>query len=620
MSVAPRGPFVLLLPVLAVCLLPGPVLLGLWESLTYFHTFGAVEAPLSFLIAPRANIAGQGYALLEMARPLMAALGLPAGLVAFRLPAVAFSLLSLVLFFIVARRPFGPWAALGATALLAANPLFFQAGHMMTVLVVSGAALLFLIERLQALESRYWDPKAWIGAGLAMALVAPHYGPARIFSFALAGLWFLRAFWLLRPVPDGGTIRGGLVVLSAFAAGAALLVLGSLDARNLLALAQFPTFLFPRDSDIAVLQYSPGTSGVAGVGTMLAVNLRILAESVAGLTGDFHARHASYVFSDFRYPLLTPAVAVLAALGLAVALARWRRRLPVFATPWASVLAMLAVFIVPVLFSLVMLKPEGPFATLSVHRLYFCLIPLHLLVAALLHRIGEARAFARLPAAAGAVVAAIFCAQVLDLVAERNWFANRSFAPGWERSGTGIEKLWDDGAPNRDRRDYDFFSHLQQHAQYANVARAMARALGPAKGVRRIVYVDVNRFTEAPVVPGGLHYIAGRNYHAVFLALYAGEAGLRLDPVVMVDAARSPIRPDLMAGLAYRGRPREYSALMERGPDGRLAYVAGAVLVPVAVPVAGRLAEDLLVTTPEEEAGARKLLQQQGAPFETVRL
>lgn len=611
-------PALLLLPVLLVCLLPGPVLLGTWESLTYFHTFGAVEAPLTFLIAPRANIAGQGYALLEAARPLIPALGLEPGLAGFRVPAMVASLLTLLLFFVVARRAFGAWPALGAAALLAVNPLFFQVGHMMSVLVLSGAALLFLVERLQALEARYWSLGAWLGTGLALALVALHYGPARIFAAALLGLWLLRAAWRLRG-PAGAPVRRGIVVLACAGMAAALVVLGLLDARNLLSVAQLPTFFFPRDSDIAVLQYAPGAAGVAGVATMLETNLRIVAESFAGWTGDYHARHPSYVLADFRMPLLTPAVAVLAAAGLLVALGRWRRRTPIFGAPWAEVMVMLAVFLVPVLFSLVLLKPEGPFATLSVHRLYFCLFPLHLLVAALLQRVGEVRipAMAR---GAGMLVAALFVAQLLDLVAERNAFANLAFAPGWERAGPGIEKRWDDGAPNRDRREYDFYSHLQQHAQYANVAREMARRVEGRAPVPRIIYVDVNRFSEAPLTPAGLHYISGRNFHAVFLALYAREAGLRIDPVAMVDASRAPVRPDLMAGLAYRGRPREYSALLESGGDGRLRYVPGTALAPVVLPLAGMPAGDLLATTPEEEAGARELMRRQGTAYELVRL
>ena len=43
-------------------------------------------------------------------------------------------------------------------------------------------------------------------------------------------------------------------------------------------------------------------------------------------------------------------------------------------------------------------------------------------------------------------------------------------------------------------------------------------------------------------------------------------------------------------------------------------------LVPVILPLAGAPAWNLLVTTPEEEEGARRLLQQRGESFETVRI
>ena len=75
-----------------------------------------------------------------------------------------------------------------------------------------------------------------------------------------------------------------------------------------------------------------------------------------------------------------------------------------------------------------------------------------------------------------------------------------------------------------------------------------------------------------------------------------------------------------MGGLAYRGKPREYSALMELDAKGRLAYKRGDPIAPVIVKLTGAAARDILVTTPEEEAGARSLLEKQGTPYELVRL
>ena len=179
--------------------------------------------------------------------------------------------------------------------------------------------------------------------------------------------------------------------------------------------------------------------------------------------------------------------------------------------------------------------------------------------------------------------------------------------------------------PNIDRRGYPRLAGLQ-HAQYANVAKQIAERLrmqgdGPAKGgARRIVFVDVNKFSEAPIMPVGLHYIAHRNFHSIFLALYAGHEGMNLNPIVMVDPERKPIRPYLMSGLAYEGKPREYSALMDLDQNRLLVYRNGGGITPVIVKLTGEPAYDILVTTPEEEAGARSLLEKQNIPIEYVKI
>ena len=327
-----RAAYLLLLPALLLFgLLPGPALLGNWESLTFYHTFGAIEAPLSFLIAPRANIGGQGYAILEVARAIIQELRLPLNLAAFRIPAVALGIASLLLFFTICRRYFGAWPALGATALLAVNPVFFQMGHMMTVAVASGAALLFVIERLQALELRYWDTKAWLGLSAAMALVSLLYGPGRIFAVILVGLWLAKACWLLGRAAGGKDVLRGIARQAGYSVAAFLVLLALLDPRNLVAVLRFGSFLFPTNAE--TMEFVPNAAGDGGLWRMLGINFRILLDSFLGWTGDYHSQYSSYVFSDFRFPLMHPLVALLAILGLAAALRRGLRRSVILATP-----------------------------------------------------------------------------------------------------------------------------------------------------------------------------------------------------------------------------------------------------------------------------------------------
>jgi hypothetical protein len=619
-------PYLLLIPVLLIGLLPGPALLGVWESLAFYHTFGAVEAPLSLLIVSRADIGGQGYALVEICRWLIQDLQLPLTLATYRIVPVALGALSLLLFFVVSRRYFGAWPAIGATALLAANQVFFQVQHMVSVLVVSGTALLFLIERLQALEVKYWDVKVWTGLGLAMALVAPHYGPGRIFAVALIGLWFARAYWLLREIPGSAAVQRGIWRLGAYSIIILLVLLALLDYRNPMFILRFLSFLFPATSDIAVLQYSTDIAGDGGFATTLKLNLRILFDSLFGQIGDYHSQYPSHFLADFRYPLIDAPVLVFVIPGLFLSLLQIGRRTLMFATPWGNILAMLAVFTLPLLLSLVMLRPEGTISTLSVHRMYFALIPLHLLVAALLNWVGNSSIKRVWKGALIFCLIAIGLTQVMNIVNEHSRFESQVYAAPWQRHGPEIRGYWDDHMPNRDRREYPALSHFQQHAQYANVARRIAAELqvrsniAPHGSLRRIIFVDVSRFSETPTSPPSLTYIAGRNFHSIFLALYAGQAGANLNPVLMVDKSRTPIRPDLLSGLVYAGAPREYSGLMNLDESGLLTYAKGQNLVPVIVKVSGTAEYDILATTVEEESGARRLLTEANVPFEYVRL
>lgn len=616
-------PYSLLIPVLLVGFLPGPALLGIWESLTYYHTFGAVSSPLCLLIAPRANVGGQGYALLEMARPIIHGLHLPLNLWTFRVPAVLFGTVSLLLFFTICRRYFKTWPALGATALLAGNQVFFQYEHMMTVVVVSGAALLFVIERLQALEFKYWDAKIWAGFALSVAVVSLNYGPARIFSVILIGLWFAKIYWQLKKVPGSNTLRHGIWVLGVYSAAAATFLLTLLDYRNLVSILRFSTFLFPKNAE--TMTFTAASEGGPGFAIMLGTNLRILSDSLLGNIGEFYSRFPSYILADFRFPLLNKFVVPFVFLGLVVTIISWRRRGMLLATPWGSLLAMLAVFSLPLLTSSVVLKSDGLLATLSSHRMYFCLFPMHLLIAAFFYWVATCGVGRTGKYGVALCATAIFCGMTVNLYEEQLRFKNQVFATNWQKHGQEIWKTWDDHAPNVDRRDYTFVSHLQQHAQYANVARQIAdklreQRIGTTSMARRIIFVDVNKFSEAPITPGGLDYIAHRNYHSIFLTLYAGQEGVPLNPVVMVDPKRRPIAPGLMSGLAYKGKPREYSALTELDKKGRLVYKGGQEIIPVVVELTGASSYDILVTTPEEEAGARQLLEKEHIPFEYVKI
>jgi hypothetical protein len=433
-------------------------------------------------------------------------------------------------------------------------------------------------------------------------------------------------YWQLKEIPGSKTIRHGIWILGGYSAVILLFLLALLDYRNLISILRFPSFLFPPGSDIAVLEYTADIAGEGRLVKTLTVNAQILFTSIFAHVGNYHSQYSSYIFADYRYPLLDRFAVPFVALGLIVSVVWAGRRTIIFAAPWRNVLAILVVFSLPLLFSVVVLKADGLLATLSPHRMYFCLFPLHFLVAAFLGWLGASSVNRVGKYGVALCLIAVFVGLIANLNEEQSRFQKQVFAPTWQKHGPEIKEIWDDHMPNLDRRDYSFASHLQQHAQYANVARQIAGKLrmqgdGQARGrARRIVFVDVNKFSEGPIAPRGVNYIAHRNFHSIFLALYVGQEGAQLNPVVMVDSERRPIGPYLMDALAYKGKPREYSALMDLDENGLLAYRREGGAIPIIVELTGDATYDILVTTPEEEEGAKSLLDKKHIPFEYVRI
>ena len=193
-----RSPFIfwtaLLLVALTSSLLPGAPLLGEWESLTIFTTFGSQVNSLSLHISPAANIGGQGYPLLESSRHIIELLQLPYTIDVIRLPAKVIGASGLIAFGVVTRRWFGSGAAIAATALLAINPIFHQYQNELIIAGPSFVALIVLLERLQFLSSRPSSWFGWITMSFAWMLLLTMYGPSRIYSTVLVAVWLAMTF------------------------------------------------------------------------------------------------------------------------------------------------------------------------------------------------------------------------------------------------------------------------------------------------------------------------------------------------------------------------------------------------------------------------------------------
>lgn len=609
-----------LIAILCVGLIPGPKLLDVWESFYFYHTFGALDAFLEFRISPRADIGSPDHGMIEISRNVIDWFGLNLRLETFRIPAILYGAISIILFFIIARRYFGNWAALAATALLAANPMFHQQQHTMTVLIVSGMAFLFFVERLQALEFRYGSLVAWSGFSVATALVALHYGVGRIYAFIFLGFWFTKAFAILYRKPGSPQVfrsilqKGFISLLILFG------LLTLFDWRNLISLLRMDKFFFPSVSEIAVLSglYSNISADIL---TTLCLNGKIIFESLFTYGGDYHSAFPTYRAADYRYPLITPAVLPFVLGGLAICLSRLRQRTVLLAMPWSSVCVLLFVCTLPQLFSSVFINqpslPNGLLGTLSNHRLYYILFPVHLLIAVFVNWVlasNKRRRFAATPLAAAVIF--MFVWSAYGLVKENSRFDAQLATIDPSLNGPLAHKQWNDGTANRDRSDINA-SHLQQHAQYFRAAKEITQLVLENNTIDQpaLIQVDINRFTESLLEGSYLRYMDALNFHAPYLAMYLADDGLDTAWVLMLNKGRTTRR------LGGFSRSREYSAPMVLKKETGLGYQNPQELMGV-VQYFGISTKPaaILATTPEEVEVARRWFDERGVRYRTITL
>lgn len=605
-------PYALLAVVIAgSSLIPGAMLLGEWESFTVYTTFGTADSSLNLTIAPRGNIGGQGYALLEVSRFLTEQMGVHPSLESIRLPVVLCGAVSLLLFFIIARRWFGPWPALMATALLAVNPTFSQYQHELIIAGPSLMAFFLVIERVQATANR---PHRWIGwltLSGATALTLLLYGPGRILALGMIGLWLLksliRAWRREYPLPPAA-----LLLRAAGFAGTTVALLLAASPSN----ARFlgPSLLFPRNSENILVSGTP-ISPLEVVGT----NLRIVVESLLLGGGSYHSSFLEATLIQGRVPIIPLLVVPLYLAGLLLCVFQlpFSRRL--LDSPYAAILSLAVLTCVPMLSSSVQLLAAGDQlgsyindediwqATIVNYRLMYFLAPAYLAIAAL-----GAWALRRQVAVrivAGLLVGALVALGAWTLVHGRAAFAQRVEVADPSLSGPAGLVQWLDGYSPKDKPIY-WGSNFQQQRQYESWAAQMARQIEAAPVADRtlIVPTSVSCFPEAPLRPLSLGEITGRNYHNVYLALYlsghlkAANVGYVLVPPLTV--------PTIIGEKTGR-----YSALLSDLAAGTYEY-SGAD--PAEASIRGLAGSDpnvIVTTTPLEMATAKSILAAQGRTY-----
>lgn len=165
-------------------------ILGFWEHFQFQYEFGAVNAHLSWRIAPRANLGGQGYALLDLGQYITEVIGFSIN--GFRLIVIVYSLITIGALIVVFSRWFGlAAAALGAVIAVTSTGFIIFANAMLVVIPTLMLCVL-LVERFQVYEASPHAIPPKIMIGMIGALLVSHYSMGRYFFAGWLTYYFVK--------------------------------------------------------------------------------------------------------------------------------------------------------------------------------------------------------------------------------------------------------------------------------------------------------------------------------------------------------------------------------------------------------------------------------------------
>lgn len=588
---------------------PRPIL-GAWESLTFFHNYGPLDSRLSFAISVRANIGGQGYALLDISRQIADVLGWSLSTV--RLPALIIGWLGLCIFYAVTRRIVGNISAFCTSVLLATNAYFSFFQNTLLVSIVTFTLCLFVIERMQAFENDRRNFRLFFLLALAVALSGLHYGMGKLLVLAL--LIFLFAKIFIADWRASGLKKSMIRTLRLFAVFGVLvtLIFSLLNWKNAYYFLRLDTFFMPSRSDI---QY-PGSA----LYETLITNITIFIESLTGGNTTHITPYVSEMLFDRIYTLTPTYILPLIAIGLGIAIVRFRSIGPGLQTPYLLVLVLIAVTVGMPMFSLLS-SPSS--STLSQYRLFHILIPTYILLAIGIRGIVDFFGLHSKHVSYALMASALFVSayEGKNILDERQQFAlsvDAATAPYiFTQSDKNVaESLL--GTASLDAFKRSSRPHAPVQLRYRLMAKMITNSylslIEKGSMEKTLIYfVDLAPLSEKDLTLKGLFYVGKRNFHAPFIALYAADMGIHLSYVQPTDS-ESTLR---LGGMGYRGKPRTFSANLA-WVNGRVEYETDKELVFHIRKTGPGTPNAYLATTEREIDWLKSFLSSQGKEVEII--
>ncbi|UTW51636.1 hypothetical protein KFF05_17350 [bacterium SCSIO 12827] len=571
-------------------------ILSKWEAFQYFYNYATVDPHLSFAIAPRANIGGQGYPLLDMGRFATDLFGL--SLPTFRTASLLYGLAAYGLIIVVFRRWFGLYAALAGTTLTVLSIGYLFMSNQMLVFTPTSLLCVLLVERTQTLGRK---PNCLIAQStvvFVLAMLLIHYAMGRYFAVGWIAWFFLSRIAVAQRVFGLGAAWREFVSCQfrlAFGitiATATLLCL--LDPRNAAYLIDPVSIFFPDQWD--EVETSPGKLLPTVLG-----NIALLGEMIFPFLTQAAPNLPDPLLTGARAPILNYWHTPFLILGFCVAVVRTGRRTVADVLPYASIHVIAFLTLGLTLFS----EQIGDLATISANRTFcgFFAFAGYIVVAFkwIAEKAQNQSALLRFGLLA---LPYIFCAAAVPVL-------NVTFRGMSERISAmaTIDDVKRQFSPVPTVLPAGIQADTYLHARYARLAERLmpwqacfARHEVVLLRVSPQILLNRGKYD-------GLHYIHNFNDLSSTFALYLSNLGMNVGHVV-VHGIRAKGYKD--RGHGYGGRPRVFS--------GPIAWRDEEIIYPARGPRAFQLVAshqgripDFIVTFSQAEAdAARQLLADLG--------
>ena len=577
-------------------------ILGYWEHLHFFYSFGPVTPHLSFAIAPRANIGGQGYPLLDLGLNLTNALGW--SLANFRIVIFAYSLGTYAAMALVFSRWFGVPAALFGVTLAVLSTGYLVFTNQALVMLPTLFLCVLLVERFQKLDEtpNATGPKVMIAILIALLMI--HYGMGRFFAVGWMLFYFAQRIYLAwRHLPGGRPFRDYLkqdLITAISIVSLALVLICLVDFRNILAFRDPWNIFFPRygtEVEMVPDKLFPTIIGnIPLLLEMLFPFLHLSGERAVGIEA---------LLSGQRTAILNLWHAPFLIIGIGVSIRRSFRTISPMVTPYLALHVLFLLTVGLTVFS----QQYGASATISPYRIFCGMFAVAGYIAVAFLWITETiRAhvpnlgrWAMLP-----VAGLLFAVASVSLTAQADDLRMAIAAKAHIDGGTGEFAT----APDTLTYGDDIDTYRQARFKFLANTLSSALACGPRQSA-----VLLRLSPELLFVQGkyrGVHYLQTLNDLSATMALYMGDHGLNAAHVIVHTRDTRGIRD---RGHGYGGRSRVFS-----GPiywaDNKIVYSADEPLAYELVEARpGRKPMVIVAFSDAEVVGAKASLDANGIQF-----